>query len=164
MSSSPIVALLPHGPVTSVAPAVERVQSMVDRVLDHRQGQLRLGREVDRLRNTGRSTPTPVGAPGRGQIQPGVDQRAARPGTRRVTNTPSWLFSTRPAVPEYCRCTPTDMIPYDERVVMPHRRRWPLVGSSLGVRAGPAPTHADRHRPRGDPTTRYAAAAASGPG
>jgi hypothetical protein len=27
-------------------------------------------------------------------------------------NTPSWQFSTRPAVPEYCRCTPADLVPF----------------------------------------------------
>jgi hypothetical protein len=27
-------------------------------------------------------------------------------------NTPSWQFSIRPAVPEYCRCTPADFVPF----------------------------------------------------
>ena len=27
-------------------------------------------------------------------------------------NTPTWQFSVRPAVPEYCRCTPADRVPF----------------------------------------------------
>ena len=27
-------------------------------------------------------------------------------------NTPTWQFSTRPAVPEYCRATPADLTPF----------------------------------------------------
>jgi hypothetical protein len=31
-------------------------------------------------------------------------------------------LSIRPSVPEYCRCTPADFRPYDERAVMPKKR------------------------------------------
>ena len=44
----------------------------------------------------------------------------ARPaGLAWARNTPSWQFSTRPAVPVYWRWTPTVWVPYDERAVMP---------------------------------------------
>jgi hypothetical protein len=37
----------------------------------------------------------------------------ARPrGEAYARNTPSWQFSTRPAVPEYCRCTPAERRPF----------------------------------------------------
>jgi hypothetical protein len=35
----------------------------------------------------------------------------------------AWLFSIRPAVPAYCRCTPTDQTPYDEPAVTPRHSR-----------------------------------------
>src|ERR1700760_4740280 len=35
-------------------------------------------------------------------------------------NTATWQFSTRPAVPEYWRCTPALAVPYVEPAIMPH--------------------------------------------
>jgi hypothetical protein len=37
----------------------------------------------------------------------------ARPlGLAYAKNTPSWQLSTLPAVPEYWRCTPTEVVPF----------------------------------------------------
>jgi putative component of membrane protein insertase Oxa1/YidC/SpoIIIJ protein YidD len=48
----------------------------------------------------------------------------------QARNTPIWQFLIRPAVPEYCRYTPADLWPYDERAVMPLRfRRLLRVGA-----------------------------------
>jgi hypothetical protein len=33
--------------------------------------------------------------------------------------SPTWQFSTRPAVPEYWRCTPALALPYAETAVVP---------------------------------------------
>ena len=55
------------------------------------------------------------------------------PGTAYARNTPSWQFSIRPAVPEYCRCTPADFVPFFRNPVSSAMRT--AVGSPMAATA-----------------------------
>jgi hypothetical protein len=44
----------------------------------------------------------------------------------------TWAFSTRPAVPVYCRCTPAVAVPYDDPVVYAAPAWWQL-GAGAGA-------------------------------
>ena len=82
-----------------------------DRPGDHLLRLPRLGRELRLLRDARRPAPLRVLGPGLRQVQLPVDQRVPdREAYAR--NTPTWQFSVRPAVPEYCRCTPADRVPF----------------------------------------------------
>ena len=49
---------------------------------------------------------------------PGQEWHRARPFAEAyAANTPIWQFSVRPAVPEYCRCTPAETVPFFRKPV-----------------------------------------------
>jgi hypothetical protein len=77
----------------------------------HSTGPARSWSRTPRHRDGRLTAATPVRDPRFRQVQLAVDQGPALARTY-AQNTPSWQFSTRPAVPEYCRCTPADLIPF----------------------------------------------------
>ena len=82
-----------------------------DRPGDHLLSLPRLGDELHLVGNARRPAPLCVVGPGLRQVQLPVDQRV--PAHRGVGQEhPTWQFSVRPAVPEYCRCTPADRVPF----------------------------------------------------
>ncbi len=88
-----------------------------DRPGDHRLRLPRLGRELHVVRDARRPAPLRVIGPGLRQIQLPVDQRVPVRRGIEAKNTPTWQFSVRPAVPEYCLCTPADRVPFFRKPV-----------------------------------------------
>src|SRR5512132_2833823 len=83
----------------------------VQGALQHELGQLRLGPELHLPRDPPSPTPLRVVGPALGQVQLPVNEPPPL-GAGVARKTPSWQLSTLPAVPEYCRCTPTEVVPF----------------------------------------------------
>lgn len=82
----------------------------------HLLGDDDLGLEADRVVDTGLAAPLSVVRPGGGQIQ----RRSISvqpPPAAQARKTPTWQFSVRPAVPEYCRCIPAERVPFFRKPV-----------------------------------------------
>ena len=78
---------------------------------DHAAGQPRLGREHRLLRDARRRAPDCISGQDLGSYNP-RSIRACPAGEAPDKNTATWQFSTRPAVPEYWRCTPALALPF----------------------------------------------------
>ena len=87
-----------------------------DRAADHRLGLPRLGGELHVLRDARRPAPARSSAQDLGRYS--SRSISACPCTEAYArNTPTWQFSVRPAVPEYCLCTPADRVPFFRKPV-----------------------------------------------
>ncbi|GAB2817384.1 hypothetical protein GCM10027073_56380 [Streptomyces chlorus] len=81
-------------------------------------GKVALGMEVPFVGDLRRAAAVPVLGPGLEEVELTVDQSAASGGgvggedPDLAGGTPFGGFSVRPAVPEYWRCTPAEVVPF----------------------------------------------------
>lgn len=86
-------------------------QGRGERPPDDGAGQLAFGGEGAFVGDAGSPAALAVIGPGCGQVQLAVDQGVA-PGGGVGGETAIWQFSVRPAVPEYWRWTPAEVVPF----------------------------------------------------